>query len=57
MLLEVDVFHRGLAVVQVAVAICKWLYIVLLLWGLRRWCKKICDLFDAFGKVELRLFP
>jgi hypothetical protein len=54
MLLEVDVFHRGLAVVHVAVSICEWLHVLLLLRGLRRWCKEVCDLFDAFCEVELR---
>ena len=56
MLLEVDIFHRGLAMVHVAVAVCERLHVLLLLRGLRGWCKEVRDLFDAFRQVELRLF-
>jgi hypothetical protein len=55
MLLEVDIFHRGLAMVHVAVAVCERLHVLLLLRGLRGWCKEVRDLFDAFREVELRL--
>ena len=41
--------------VHVAVTVCEGLHVLLLLWGLRGWCKEVCDLFHAFREVELRL--